>query len=204
MSFLDDVLKANETYVENILAEHGEEGSHAAKKPQKHIAILTCMDTRLVDLLEKTMGVDRGDANVIRVAGNCITDVFSDVIRSLIVSIFELGAKEIFIVGHEDCGMEKTCPNELAERMVERGINPEAISMIRCEMDRWANNFCHSEQNVIRSVAQLRQNPLIPSDVKIHGLMLNPYTSKLTLLVDGNKSNEELDSMDVCACMCSI
>lgn len=200
MSFLDDVLKANEEYVQGILDEHGEDGSHAAKTPQKHIAILTCMDTRLVDLLEKTMGVDRGDANVIRVAGNCITDVFSDVVRSLIVSIFELGAKEIFIVGHEDCGMEKTCPDELSKRMIDRGIKPEAIAMIRCEMDRWANNFCHSEQNVIKAVAQLRQNPLIPNDVKIHGLMLNPYTSKLTLLVDGNKPNEELDTMNVCSC----
>lgn len=200
MSLLDEVLKANEAYVADIIKEYGEAGMPSPKTPQRHIAILTCMDTRLVDLLERTMGINRGDANVIRVAGNCITDVFSDVIRSLVVSIYELGAKEIFIVGHEDCGMEKTCPEELSKRMIDRGISPEAITMIRCEMDRWAKNFCHSEQNVIKAVAQLRQNPLIPNDVKIHGLMLNPYTSKLTLLVDGNKPNTELDSMAVCTC----
>lgn len=87
MTLLDEILKANEAYVADIVKEYGEGGMPANKAPQRHIAILTCMDTRLVDLLERTMGIDRGDANVIRVAGNCITDVFSDVVRSLIVSI---------------------------------------------------------------------------------------------------------------------
>lgn len=200
MTLLDEILKANKAYVADIIKKYGEAGMLANKTPQRHIAILTCMDTRLVDLLERTMGIDRGDANVIRVAGNCITDVFSDVVRSLIVSIYELGAKEIFIVGHEDCGMEKTCPDELSKRMIERGVSAEAIMMIRCEMERWANHFCHSEENVVKAVAQLRHNPLIPADVKIHGLMLNPYTSQLTVVVDGNTEDVELEAMSLCTC----
>lgn len=71
-------------------------------KPKKKLAIVTCMDTRLVNFLSEKLGIAQGDAKVIKNAGNIITE---DVIRSLVVAVYLLGVEDIMIIGHTDCGM---------------------------------------------------------------------------------------------------
>mgnify|MGYP002657392336 FL=1 len=73
--------------------------------PDKKIAILTCMDTRLVELLPAALGIRNGDVKLIKNAGGMITGPFDSAVRSLLVGIIELGVEEVMVIGHNDCGV---------------------------------------------------------------------------------------------------
>lgn len=185
MSVLNEILQANAAFCAAPPVDYTQEDKYLSKLPQKQVAILTCMDTRLVNFLEQALGIMRGEAKVIKTAGNCVTGVFDGVIRSLMVCIYELGIKEILVIGHHECGMAKTTSQSLTEAMLSRGVPKEAIHMIAKELREWADEFQHPEQNVLDTVEAIRLNPLIPSDIPVHGLIFHPRTGKLDLLDDG-------------------
>lgn len=89
------------------------------------------------------MGIARGEAKVIKAAGNMITGPFDEVIRSLMVAVYELGVTEIMVVGHEDCGMQHSTSASLKERMLARGVKPEAIAAVEGEFAKWVDAFHH-------------------------------------------------------------
>ena len=185
MQVLEQVLAANQTFTKNLSDQFVHYFSEPSKMPKRQLAIFTCMDTRLVDFLEPAMGIKRGEAKVIKNAGNSVTGPFEATIRSLIVGIFELGVKEVFVIGHLDCGVSHTTSQGLTEKMLARGISPDAIKMIEKELEDWLDHFHHPINNVKEVVDKIRKNPLIPKDVPIHGLMFNPHTGELKVVVNG-------------------
>lgn len=185
MSVLQDIMSVNASFCASPPIDYTQEDLHQSKLPQKQVAIITCMDTRLVNFLEPALGLARGDAKVIKTAGNSVTGVFDGTIRSLMVCIYELGVKEILVIGHHECGMAKTTSKSLTEAMLSRGVPKEAIHMIAKELREWADEFQHPEQNVLDTVEAIRLNPLIPTDVPVHGLIFHPRTGKLDIVVDG-------------------
>ena len=185
MSVIDEMLQTNEKFCANLPEEYKayeHEDHHDSKLPKKHLAIVTCMDTRLVNFLEPCLGIKRGDAKIIKTVGNCLNGVFDTTVRSLLVCIYELGVQEVAVIGHHECGMAKTTSKSLTGGMLERGISPDAIKMVEKELVEWTDSFQKPEENVMKVVNQLRDNPLIPKDVKIHGLMFHPRSGKLELL----------------------
>lgn len=184
MTTLEQVLEANRHFVPNIPQAY-ENAGQAGKKPNKHLAIFTCMDTRLVDFLEPALGIRRGEAKVIKNAGNSVTGPFEATIRSLIVGIFQLDVKEVMVIGHYDCGVAHSTSRDLIDKMLARGISSAAIKMVEDELESWLDTFHHPWDNVERVVAKIRSNPLIPYDVPIHGLMFNPKTGEIEVVVDG-------------------
>lgn len=182
MSVLDEMLQVNEKFCANPPVDYTNEDHHESKLPKKHLAIVTCMDTRLVNFLEPALGISRGDAKVIKTVGNCLNGVFDTTVRSLLVCIYELGVNEIAIIGHHECGMAKTTSESLTKAMISRGVSPDAIKMVEKELVEWADSFQRPEENVKEVVKQLRENPLIPKDVKVHGLIFHPRSGKLELL----------------------
>jgi carbonic anhydrase len=155
------------------------------KNPKEQFAIFTCMDTRLVDFLEPAMGIKRGDAKVIKNAGNTLVDPNGGVIRSLVTAVFLLGVEEIFVIGHKDCGMASVNPEELKQKMVARGIDLEAIDTLVPDLGQWLGAFACPEENVERVTGIIRSSPLIPKDVPIHGLIFCPNDGKLEVIVRG-------------------
>lgn len=156
------------------------------KSPKKQLAIFTCMDTRLVDFLEPAMGLKRGDAKVIKNAGNIIVDPMAGaVIRSLVAGIFMLGVEEIFVIGHRDCGMAELDAESVKRDMINRGISPDVIDIHVPDLKQWLGIFAHPVENVERVVKVIRHNPLIPKDVPIHGLIFCPNDGHLDVVVDG-------------------
>ena len=182
MSVLDEMLQTNEKFCANPPVDYTGEDHHESKLPKKHLAIVTCMDTRLVNFLEPALGLSRGDVKIIKQAGNVLTGVFDATVRSLLVCIYELGVKEIAVIGHHECGMAKTTSQSLTKAMVERGVSPDAIKMVEKELVEWADSFQRPEENVKEVVKQLRENPLIPKHVKVHGLMFHPRSGTVELL----------------------
>ena len=180
MTKLDQIIAANRVFV------HPNAFPPLPKSPQKQIAIFTCMDTRLVDFLEPAMGLRRGEAKVIKNAGNTIVDPMSGaVIRSLVAGIFMLGVEEIFIIGHRDCGMAEIDADFVKQKMISRGISPDVIDIHVPDLKQWLGVFSHPIENVERVVKVVRHNPLIPQDVPVHGLLFCPNDGHIDVIVNG-------------------
>lgn len=179
MTLLDTIMDANTKFVRP--------GAFPPlpKNPKKQFAIFTCMDTRLVDFLEPAMGISRGDAKVIKNAGNTLIDPNGGIIRSLVAAVFMLGVEEVFVIGHQDCGMASVDSSELKQRMISRGISPQAIDDLDPGLAQWMGAFDHPCENVERVVSIIRQSPLIPKDVPIHGLIFCPNDGHLEIITSG-------------------
>src|SRR5881296_3329194 len=108
MSVIDEVLAANEIY------SHTHELRRLTPRPERKLAVLTCMDTRLSI---RTMGLKTGDAHIIRNAGGIVTD---DSLRSLLVSHYLLETQEFMVINHTDCGLMHATEQELRTRIQNR------------------------------------------------------------------------------------
>lgn len=159
---IDELVSYNREFVKN----KGYEKYITNKYPDKKIAIVSCMDTRLTELLPASLGIKNGDVKIIKNAGAIISHPFGSVIRSLMVAIYELGVVEVMIIGHTDCGAKHMNSSEMIEKMKERGIPQERIDMIRycgINFESWLRGFETSEASVHETVEQIRNHPLIPS-----------------------------------------
>lgn len=185
MSILEEVIVSNQYFVENLPMEYINKNNKITKLPNRHLAIVTCMDTRLVEFLEHALGISRGEAKIIKNAGNTVTGPFEATIRSLVVGVFELGVKEIMVIGHHDCGIANATSQGLIDKMLSRGISEAAIRMIRHELEEWIDGFHNPLQNIKNVVDKIHSNPLIPDDVPVHGLIFDPKSGKLEIVVDG-------------------
>jgi len=98
MALLNEILDFNASFV----SEKKYEQYATTKFPDKRIVILTCMDTRLTELLPKAMNLKNGDAKIIKSAGAVVNHPFGGIMRSILVAIYELQADEVYIIGHHD------------------------------------------------------------------------------------------------------
>lgn len=176
MRLLDEILAANKAFLTA--------NWKVSEKPRRKVAIFTCMDTRLVELLEPAMGISRGDAHIIKNAGNILVDPKGGVVRSLVVSVYTLAVEEILVVGHQDCGMAKLSISKLEHAMLARGISPSILDDIQGLHD-WIGAFADPADNVRKVVRLIRASPMLPNDVPIHGLLIEPESGALTLLING-------------------
>lgn len=186
MSNLDQILAYNREFV----AQKSYEAYKTDRYPNKKMVILTCMDTRLIELLPRAMNCKNGDVKIIKNAGAIISHPFGSVMRSILVAIYQLGASEVLIIGHHQCGMTGLKPAEILQKAVDQGVPQSTIDLLRysgLNLDRWLAGFESCEQNVLASVDLVRNHPLLPKNIAVHGLIIHPETGELTLLSDGYK-----------------
>lgn len=178
---IDEILKWNQRFV----AEKQYERFVTSKYPDKRIAIVTCMDTRLVELLPAALGIKNGDVKIIKNAGGTITNPFDSTMRSLLVAVYELGVNEIMVIGHTGCGVQGMNAGEMLGLMRERGIPEEHISLMRhcgIDLDGWLHGFENTEDAVSETVDLICHHPLMPADVRTAGYILDSTTGALTPL----------------------
>jgi carbonic anhydrase len=135
------------------------------RRPAKKLAIVACMDARVDPAM--IMGLERGDAHVIRNAGGVITE---DAIRSLAISQSLLGTEEILLIHHTDCGMAAATDDEIKSRIEDRTghrphWHPEAIGDL--------------DQSVRDSIAKIKENPYIPVRDSVRGFVYDVETGEL-------------------------
>lgn len=184
MSRLQEMLKHNHDFVE---AGHYREFV-TDKFPDKKMVILTCMDTRLVELLPKAMNLRNGDAKIIKSAGAIVSHPFGSLMRSIVVAVYELGAREIFVVGHHDCGMNGLSAAKVLEKARSQGIRADVMQTVAhsgIDLERWLKGFDHAHEGVVNSVSLIKNHPLLPKEILVHGLIMDPTTGKLDLLIEG-------------------
>ena len=183
MTYLNEILAFNEKFV----SEKQYEPYITTKFPDKKIAILTCMDARLFELLPKAMNFKNGDVKIIKSAGAVINHPFGAVMRSLLVAIYELKAEEIYIIGHYDCGMSAIKPDQMIQKMVDRGISHEIINTLKhsgVELNKWLRGFEDVHEAVRHSVNMVRNHPLMLEGFPVHGLVIDPATGRLDVVED--------------------
>lgn len=176
---IEDILAYNKRFV----AEKGYEKYITNKYPDKKIAILSCMDTRLTALLPAALGIKNGDVKMIKNAGGIISHPFGSVIRSLMVAIYELGVTEVMVIAHSDCGACHMSSAQMIEHMKARGIKQETIDMfVFCGVDFrvLAVWFEDTEKSVKGTVEAIINHPLIPNDINVSGFIIDSVTGELT------------------------
>ncbi|MBJ7457024.1 MAG: carbonic anhydrase [Thermoleophilia bacterium] len=160
MDVTDDLLTNNRSFAERFVR-----GEHLDIRPRRKLAVVACMDSRL-DVFA-ALGLDQGEAHVLRNAGGVITD---DMIRSLAVSQMRLGTREILLIHHTDCGMEKVTDDGFRAELQElSGVAPSFA----------IESFTDLDENVRQSIRRLRNSPFIPHRDKIRGFVYDVDTGEL-------------------------
>lgn len=177
-AMMEDILRYNREFVERKEYTRYE----TSKYPDKKIAIVTCMDTRLVELLPAALGIRNGDVKMIKNAGGTITNPFDSTMRSLLVAVYELGVNEIMIIGHTGCGVQGMNAGEMLNLMRERGISEEHITLMRhcgIDLDKWLHGFEDTADAVRETVDLVRNHPLMAADVRVSGYIMDSLTGAL-------------------------
>jgi len=159
MSATEDLLRNNAAYAGSFTK------ADASKPPAKKVAVLACMDARLDPA--RALGLEEGDAHVIRNAGGVVTD---DAIRSLAISQHELGTEEIVLIHHTDCGVLGFSDEQFADRLErEAGTRPD-----------WAPiGFADIDEDVRRSIRRIRESPFLPRTGAVRGFVYEVETGRL-------------------------
>ena len=187
MSILNEILVHNTQFVqakeyEQFLTDF---------LPDKKLVVLTCMDSRLVELLPRAMNLRNGDAKIIKNAGAIVSHPFGSVMRSLLVAVYELTVSEIAVVGHHGCGMTGLSCARVLQKALDRGVSEQTVQTLEnagIDLQKWMTGFDSPEDGVRQSVKTIRNHPLLPKGIPVHGLMISPETGKLDLLADGYTS----------------
>jgi carbonic anhydrase len=159
MSVTDELLSNNERYAESF------DKGDLPLPPAKGVAVVACMDARLN--IYGMLGLQEGDAHVIRNAGGVITD---DEIRSLAISQRLLGTREVILIHHTDCGMLTFTDDELkAQIQEEAGIKPHFPM----------ESFSDLEEDVHQSIARIQASPFILHKDSVRGFVYEVETGRL-------------------------
>ncbi len=175
-SILEQILAANERH---------RGGQSAPLDPGgPPFLVISCIDPRLTSFLEPALGLPRRRAMVIRTAGNRITEQNADVLRSVAAAVYVKGAAEIFVVGHTDCAMANFSAADVIEAFRRAGIARSAFG--DGDLREWFGAFSGIRENVVAAVEFLRNAPLLPRSLKVHGLILGLADAKLEVVTDGD------------------
>lgn len=176
---IQELKEFNRKFVE----DKGYERFATSKYPDKKIAIVTCMDTRLVELLPAALGIRNGDVKIIKNAGATITNPFDSTMRSILVAIYELGVNEIMVVGHTGCGVQGMNADEMLHLMKERGVSEEHITLMKhcgINLKEWLHGFDDTDEAVKETVDLIANHPLMPpTGVNVQGFVMDTYTGEL-------------------------
>jgi carbonic anhydrase len=159
MSVTEELLQNNATYAESF------EKGDLPLPPAKGVAVVACMDARLD--VHKILGLQEGEAHVIRNAGGVITD---DEVRSLTISQRLLGTREVILIHHTDCGMLTFSDDDLKAQIHEEvGMKPH-FSM---------ESFSDLEEDVRQSIARIQASPFIPHKESVRGFIYEVESGRL-------------------------
>jgi carbonic anhydrase len=167
MTVTDELLKNNERYAATF--DRGDK----PMPPARGVAVVACMDARLH--VSSILGLEIGDAHIIRNAGGVITD---DAIRSLVISQRLLGTKEIILIHHSDCGMVTFTDDAVkAQIKQDTGIRPP-FSL---------EAFPDATDDVRQSIARIKASPFIPLRDNVRGFVYDVTTGKLQEVGAGDR-----------------
>lgn len=164
MSAFDELLAANQAYPDRYT------GSGLSAPPARRVAVLTCMDARVLPLA--AFGLELGDAHVVRNAGGRVTD---DALRSLLVSTHALGVRTIVVMHHTECGVAKMTDEQFRDTVVEAtGHDPAPITLMA---------IGDPDRTLADDVRVVASSPLFPAGVEVAGFRFDVATGRVAQVV---------------------
>jgi carbonic anhydrase len=152
MSVFDEILMHNAKYAETFAL------GHLQTPPVRKLVILTCMDSRMD--LEQLLGLQVGDAHMIRNAGGLATD---DVIRSLLLSTHLLGTRSIVIIQHTECGLLSITDEQMRFRLTtETGKDASHLHF---------HAFTDLDRTTADQIQRVREHPFLPKNIQVRGFV---------------------------------
>lgn len=152
MSTEHEILEANRAYSAAF------DKADLPARPGRRLAVVTCMDSRLDP--PRFLGLEQGDAHVIRNAGAVVTD---DVVRSLVISHWLLGTQEALVIAHTDCGLQKVTDDQVRQTLAdETGVDASEVDFL---------TFSDLDESVSTSVERIRESPLLPDSFNASGFV---------------------------------
>ena len=179
---INEIIEYNKQFV----ASKAYEQYVTDKYPDKKLAVLSCMDTRLTELLPAALGLKNGDAKIIKNAGGLIISPFDSAMRSLVVAVYELGVEEIIVVAHSNCGACHMSYDHFHHAMNAHGVTDETLDTIRrcgIDLDQWLEGFKDTPESVRKTVATIKTHPLMPSGITVRGFIIDSKTGALDEIV---------------------
>src|SRR5258708_24869427 len=186
---IDEILAHNERFVQQSRL------SVIGHAPRKRMAVVTCMDCRLVQMFEQALGLGRGDVIELRTAGATISKperagAANDLIRSLAGGIYLLGFREVAVIGHTQCGLAHADQTILTASMQALGVDPQALIEKEALGDvqglvTWLGAFDDVHVNVKEVANLIRSSPFLPK-IPVHGLVIDITTGKFELVDKGS------------------
>jgi carbonic anhydrase len=179
---IDEILATNEAF----LSKH--QPAQLSHLPRRRMAIVTCMDTRLIHLFEEALGLHRGDVIQLRTAGATIPEgqeANGDLIRSLAGAIYLLDVREVAVVGHTDCGLSHGNLARLTASMQALGVDPTTLPEQGEELLGWLGTFQDVRENTARTARAIRTSPYLPRSIPVHALVIDVHTGKLEMIERG-------------------
>ncbi len=161
MSVIDDVVKASESYARSFSL------GELPMPPARKLVVVACMDARLT--VEKVLGLNTGDAHVIRNAGGIFTE---DALRSVLISHYLLGTRELMFIHHTDCGMLSFRDEDLAEKLRQKSGTATVVPVA-------FHAFTGLEEDVRLQMERARAHPWMPKDMSIRGFVYDVKTGRL-------------------------
>ncbi|OAS13944.1 beta-class carbonic anhydrase [Paenibacillus oryzisoli] len=192
MSLVNEIMSYNKDFVETKQYQE----FLTTKFPDKKMVVVTCMDTRLVELLPKAMNLHNGDAKILKNAGAIISHPFGSLMRSIIVAVYQLEADEVFVIGHYDCGMTGLNSETVIANAKSRGISDDVIETLGhagIDLKRWLTGFEHVREGIEKSVNIIRNHPLLPKNLPVHGMIIDPETGRIDLIDSAYPLESELE-----------
>ena len=156
MTIRDEILAANESYATRFTK------GQLPMPPARRFAVVTCMDARLDPA--RFLGLEEGDAHVIRNAGGLVTD---DALRSLVISHHELGTQELFVIGHEGCGMIGLSNEHMREKLGTAAADVDFLG------------FADLDEAVRGSVRKVQESPFLPTSFGATGFIYDVRSGRL-------------------------
>ena len=182
---IDEILDYNERFLQKTQLPI------IGHTPRKNLAVVTCMDCRLVQMFEQALGLERGDVLELRTAGATISeeereDAANDLIRSLAGGIYLLGVREVAVIGHTECGLALVNPIALTASMQALGVDPQKLIEQEKLADvqgllRWLGAFNDVHVNVRQVVNVIRNSRFLPK-LPVNGLVIDINTGKLEMV----------------------
>lgn len=176
---IEEIKEYNRKFVEDKEYER----FATSKYPDKKIAIVTCMDTRLIELLPAALGFRNGDVKIIKNAGGTIVNPFDSTMRSILVAVYELGVNEIMVIGHTGCGVQGMDADEMLHLMKERGVSEEHITLMQhcgINLKEWLHGFEDTDSAIRETVDLIARHSLMPpTGVNVQGFVMDSYTGAL-------------------------
>jgi carbonic anhydrase len=149
----------------------------------RRLWVLACMDERLP--VNEALGIRDGDAHVFRNAGGLVTD---DALRSAMLTTHFFDTREIIVINHTECGMMTATGAYLTEALRAKGIDPDSVpidpalpelKLAPGAFSKWIRMFANVDETCVEQVELLRQSPLIPKEIVIHGYVWEVETMSL-------------------------